>query len=182
MNRIERLLLYGSNLWYLGEGLLGPLFAVFAEKIGGDVLDIAWAWATYMVVTGVMNIVFGKLSDTRFNKARLMVWGYSLNALCTFGYLLVDRPLTLFIVQAGLGLASAMATPTWNALYAAHESKRKAGFLWGLADGEAQIITGVSTVIGGFIVTLWSFTALFLIMGCMQVVATVYQSRILRRA
>lgn len=181
MNRIERLLLYGSNLWYLGEGLLGPLFAVFAEKIGGDILDIAWAWAIYMVVTGVMNIVLGKLSDTRFNKARMMVWGYALNALCTFGYLLVDRPLTLFIVQAGLGLASAMATPTWNALYAANESKRKAGFLWGLADGEAQIITGVSAVLGGLIVTFWSFTALFTIMGVIQVVATVYQARILRR-
>lgn len=181
MNRIERVLLYGSNLWYLGEGMFGPLFAVFAERIGGDVLDIVWAWATYMVVTGVMNIVFGKLSDRHVNKARLMVWGYGLNALCTFGYLLVNRPAMLFLVQIGLGLASAMATPTWNALYAEHESKRKAGFLWGLADGEAQIIMGVSAIIGGYIVSVWSFTALFILMGSVQVVATVYQARILRR-
>jgi len=45
LNHKERSLLYGANFWYFSEGLLGPLFAVFAERIGGDVLDIAWAWA-----------------------------------------------------------------------------------------------------------------------------------------
>jgi hypothetical protein len=45
MQRKERLLLWSSNLWSLGEGMLGPLFAVFAQGIGGNILDITWAWA-----------------------------------------------------------------------------------------------------------------------------------------
>ncbi len=35
-----KVLLYGSNLWYLGEGMLGPLFTLFAQKVGGDILSI----------------------------------------------------------------------------------------------------------------------------------------------
>lgn len=43
MTRPVRLLLIASSLWYFSEGLLGPLFAVFSEQIGGDVLDITAA-------------------------------------------------------------------------------------------------------------------------------------------
>ncbi|OGG19368.1 hypothetical protein A2721_02455 [Candidatus Gottesmanbacteria bacterium RIFCSPHIGHO2_01_FULL_47_48] len=57
-------ILLGINLlWYLGEGLLGPLFTVFAQEVGGSVLDISAAWATYLAVTGVAIILIGKVSD-----------------------------------------------------------------------------------------------------------------------
>ena len=45
MSRTTKWLLVASSLWYFGEGLFGPLFAVFSEKVGGDLLDITWAWA-----------------------------------------------------------------------------------------------------------------------------------------
>ncbi len=181
INKAERILLIGSNTWYFGEGMLGPLFAVFTERIGGDILDIAWAWATYLMVTGILMIVFGKLWDYTNNKSVIMVLGYALNAVFTFGYLFVDSPADLFIVQIGLGIASAMATPTWDALYSKHENHKKVGFLWGLSEGTALIITGVGMVAGGLIVEFYSFTTLFWIMGTVQVAATLYQLQSLRK-
>lgn len=179
MNRKLRILLYGSNLWYLGEGMLGPLFAVFADSIGGDVFSITWAWATYLLVTGFMIIFFGKISD-KTSKERMMVLGYALNAVFTFSYLLVSQPWHLFLVQAGLGFAASLSSPTWSALYARYEDKEKDGLDWGLANGEAQIVTGMALVIGGLIVNYFSFTALFITMGSIQVVATLYQMQILK--
>ena len=177
-NRVEHLLLWGSNLWFFGEGLLGPLFAVFAQRVGGNILEISWAWAIYLLVAGVMKILVGKLSDGPTQKERIMIVGFALNALCTFGYLLVRASLHLFIVQVGLGLAAALATPTWSALYALHQSKRNAGNTWGLASGEASIASAVAILIGGFVVHTYSFTALFVLMGSVQVIATIYQARI----
>src|SRR3989344_2612686 len=123
LNRNLRLLLYSSNLWYLGEGMLGPLFAIFAGRIGGDILDITWAWATYLIVTGVLYILVGKLTDG---------------------------------------------------------SKKNDTYEWGLAGGEAEIITGIAVIIGGFIVTYFSFNLLFLTMGVIQIISTLYQMQILR--
>ena len=40
LNKTTKILLIASSLWYFGEGLFGPLFAIYAEKIGGDILDI----------------------------------------------------------------------------------------------------------------------------------------------
>ncbi len=181
LNKHIKILLYGGNIWYFGEGMLGPLFAIFTQRVGGDVLDVSWAWATYLIIAGVLYIVTGKLTDAYDNKEKVMVLGYALNAFFTFGYLLVSTPWHLFIVQAGLGIAVAMATPTWNALYAKHEDGEQSGFQWGLAGGEAHIITGVALVVGGYIASYASFTALFLTMGIVQVIATMYLAQILRK-
>lgn len=187
-----KILLIGSNLWYFGEGMLGPLFAIFGERIGGNVLDISWAWAVYLLVTGVLVILIGRVSDAkkrrRFfffydlttDKKRLLIIGYALNALFTFSYLLVRSPLHLFFVQAGLGVAAALATPTWEALYSLYGEREQKGYEWGLVSGQAQILTAIGLVIGGLIVNYFSFQILFIVMGMIQVIATVYQARIFK--
>jgi MFS family permease len=180
MNKKIKTLLIGSNIWYLGEGMLGPLFAVFANKIGGNILDITWAWATYLIISGTLVIVVGTVAD-RMDRGKIMVTGYALNALFTFCYLLVQTPFHLFLVQAGLGLASALAIPTWNALYDISEKdKGKKSYVWGMASGQLQIVTGVAIIFGGLIVSNYSFNVLFITMGTIQVIATIYQARILK--
>lgn len=180
MSRHARILLVSSYCWYLGEGMLGPLFAVFAMRVGGDVLAISWAWATYLVVTGVLVLAVGQVSDRWVGKTPLMLAGYVLNTLCTFGYLLVTSPWHLFVVQAGLGVAAALALPTWHALFTEAVGTKRLGTMWGLSGGGDRIVLGVAMLIGGAIVTAGSFTALFVTMGMVQVVATAYQARILR--
>ena len=185
-HRKERLLLWSSNLWALGEGMLGPLFAVFAQRIGGNILDITWAWAIYLGMTGIFTIVAGNVSDRIWQwcgRERLLVAGYALNALCTFGYLFVHTTTGLFLVQAGLGMALALSSPTWSALYARYSpGEETAGNTWGLVAGEQRLILAVAIVVGGFIVDHYSFEALFIAMGTVQVIATLYLLRILRRS
>ncbi len=181
LNPKEKILLYGGNIWSFGAGMFGPLLAIFTEKIGGSILDIAWAWAIFLIVSGVVYINVGRISDHRIKKEKLMVLGYALNALFTFSYLFVQKPMHLFIVQAGLGIASATASPTWMALYAKYEDKKHAGFTWGLAGGEAAILTGIAVIIGGMIVKYISFNVLFIAMGIIQSIATIYQAQILKR-
>jgi MFS family permease len=179
MNKYIKVLLYGSNIWYFGEGMLGPLLAVFTETIGGDILDISWAWATYLITTGIFYIIVGKYTDQRNNKEQILVLGYTMNAILTFGYLLVSAPWHLFMLQIGLGIAAACATPTWDALYAKHEDKKHDGYQWGIAGGEANIITGIAIIIGGLLIKYFSFTTLFVVMGIIQIIATAYQAKIL---
>lgn len=180
MNKKARNLLLGGNLWYFGEGMLGPLFAVFSERVGGDILDISIAWAVYLIVGGLLAIAVGHIADKSKHAAHIMVAGFFLNALFTFGYLLVDSQATLLMVQVGLGVANALATPTWDSLYAKHENPKHKGLIWGLASGGADIVTGVALIIGGFIVTHYSFELLFITMGTIQTIAAIYQMRILR--
>jgi MFS family permease len=178
INKKTRNLLNGSNIWYLGEGMFGPLLAVFSDRIGGDILDISTAWSIFLVVSGILSILIGKLSD-RFDKRKIMVAGYWLNALMTFAYVFVSNPMELFIVQAGLGLASALSTPTWDALVDEYSKEDENGTVWGLAEGLPNIVTGIAIIVGGSLVTYSSFSTLFVIMGIIQTAAAITQSRIL---
>lgn len=179
LSRVTKILLISANIWYFGEGMLGPLFAVFAEKVGGDILDITWAWSTYLVVTGLVYIITGKLLNKKPYKARVMVFGYAINAIFTFGYVFVRSPMQLFFIQAGLGVAEAIGTPAWDALFAKNLSQEHDSYGWGLSTGQSQIVTGISFGIGGLITHFMSFEVLFITMGCVQILATLMASRLL---
>jgi MFS family permease len=184
MKREAKILLIADNIWLFGEGMLGPLLAVFAQRIGGDILQITWAWATYLMVQGVLAIFIGRYFDRlkrKSSKEALMLIGFIINAVFTFGYIFVHSTFSLLLVEVGLGVAAALATPTWDALYAMHTEERKnEGLSWGLEDGLSQISTGLAIVVGGFIVSRGSFNLLFVTMGILQIIATIVQFRILR--
>ncbi len=168
-----KILLYANNLTMLGEGLLGPLYAVFAERIGSSILDITWAWAVYLVVTGITIVFVGAYSDRPKVKKRLLIAGFILNTIFTFLYLWVDSTAKLYIVEGGLGFAAALSTPTWYALYAKYQPEEKRGWSWGLAQGQSKLLIALAMVIGGFVVSYFSFKVLFISMGIIQIIATI---------
>ena len=173
-----KILLWSSNIWIFADGLLGPLFVVFAQKIGGDIFEITWAWAVFLITTGIVSIFIGKISDSTISKESLVTLGYALTSLFTFSYLLVSAPLHLLFVQMGLGLALALCSAPWLALYDEHSDDKRDGYIWGLSDGWGRILSGIAMVLGGLIVSIFSFKVLFITMGVLQAISTVYQARI----
>ena len=74
----ERNLLWGANLWYFGEGMLGPLLAIFAQRVGGNILDITTAWAIFLAVTGFCTIFVGRIADLfakRQGREKILILG-----------------------------------------------------------------------------------------------------------
>lgn len=181
MTKRQKVLFLGSSLWAFSEGLFGPLYVLFTEHLGGSLLDVSWAWAIYLIMTGLLTVVIGRISDKKwFNKSNAMYLGYVLNALCTFAYLFIRTPTQLFIVEALNGLASALVEPNWHSLFARYEDKLRSGSAWGWVDGQAQVLSGVAVLIGGAIVKYFSFSALFIVMGIVQVLSLYVQIDVLR--
>jgi len=179
LNRATKILLIASSLWYFGEGLFGPLFAIYAEKIGGDLLDITWAWAIYLIATGLFYAIIGRLFTRSKFKRHLMVFGYGLNALLTFGYIFVQNTQQLFLLQVGLGIAEAVSTPIWDSLFASNLEDNENTFHWSLATGHTHFVSGIAIAIGGLIANYVSFHALFMTMGIIQLIATFTQAKLL---
>ncbi|VVB74216.1 Multidrug resistance protein MdtG [Candidatus Tiddalikarchaeum anstoanum] len=179
MNNFLKKLLYGSYLWYFAEGLFAPLYAMFAEGIGGSVLDLTLAYSIYLIVGGLLYITFGKLSDSKHTE-KLIIIGYEINTVATFCLILVDSPLKLFIVEAMLGAASAIASPAWSTLYSKNLDEGKIGEEIGYSEGVPWIISGIAVILGGLIVNYIGYKALFLIMGVIQLSSTIIQRRVLR--
>ncbi len=177
--KAQRILLYASALWFFGEGLFGPLFAVFAEKIGGDILDITWAWSLYLIASGLLYILFGKILNKSKYKTEAMIFGYFINTIFTFCYIFVHNSTQLFILQIGFALAESISTPIWDSIFAKNMEDPEDSFFWGVAGGQSHLVSGIAIAIGGLITYYISFNALFIIMGVIQAAATLMQARLL---
>ena len=79
--------------------MLGPLYAVFVKKIGGDVLDIGWIFLVYMITVGIVAYIAGRLGDKIKESEYLVAAGYLIRAVGFFCYTLIANPIQLIMLQ-----------------------------------------------------------------------------------
>ncbi|GEM_PF-6098650 len=135
---MRRSLLWSSNLWAMGEGILSAMLAVITQKAGGSILDITSAFAAYLFAAGLFQIAAGSWLENknRTTIISIMLTGYALNALSVFMFLFAQSPLHVLLIQVTLGFAYALANPSWNMLYAEDSTT----YHWARAGGDAQMV------------------------------------------
>lgn len=180
MHKAVKILIGASIFFNFSAGLLGPIYAIFVERIGGDILTASSAWAIYSITIGVLMLIFGKLED-KLNKRRMVVLGYSLNTIGTAGYLFIQQPVHLFIVQAILGIGTAINNPAWDAIFSTSVDKRKESFEWACWEGSIRIVAGVAAFVGGTVVVIFGFRTLFVLMTITAAASTVISALFLRK-
>jgi len=124
MHKAIKILIGASIFFNFSAGLFGPIYAIFVERIGGDILTASSAWAMYSIIIGILIFVFGKWED-KLNKRKMVVLGYSLSAIGTASYIFVQQPLHLFAVQTILGISTAVINPAWNAIFSTSLDKHR---------------------------------------------------------
>lgn len=178
MNPVIKILLTTSIFSNLAGGLFGPIYALFVKEIGGDILNAGAAWAIYLIFTGLFTIIFSNSLAARFSKENLIFTGYFLHAVGTFGFLLVDDPIMLFIVQAYQGLTIALLNPAWDAVFSLALDKKKELKEWSLWEGTVPIVRGIAALLGSYIAFQFSFKTLFFIMGLLALTASAVSFRL----
>lgn len=157
-------MLITNGLVLLAGAMLGPIYAIFVEEVGGDILTAATAWAIFSIVAGMVVFILSKLEEKIKEQELMMVWGYGLMALAYLGYLLVDVPWKLFVVQVIIGLGQAIYIPAFDGVYTKHLKRKKSVSQWGAWEATDYITAGVGAIIGGLIANYFGFSALFILM------------------
>ncbi len=108
MQKALKILLLASGLSILAGGLFGPIYAVFVEQIGGDLLTAGTAYSVFAISAGVLIFFISRWEDHVKYKEQFVVVGYALGCFGFLGYLLIQDLLDLFAVQAIFGIATAI--------------------------------------------------------------------------
>jgi MFS family permease len=180
MHRAIKILIASSIFFSFSSGLFGPIYAIFVEKIGGDILTASSAWTLYSVVIGILILVFGKWED-KLNKRKMIVLGYFINTIGIAGYLFIQQPIQIFIIQAILGVSSAILNPAWNAIFSTSLDRHRESSEWAYWEGAIRIDAGIAAVIGGAIATIFGFHVLFVFMTITAAASTVISALFLRK-
>lgn len=173
MKKISILLITNSLILVAGA-MLGPIYALFVEKVGGDLLDASYAFSTFALVAGVVTLISGRYSDKIKENKVILVLGYGIMGLGYFGYLLVNSIWSLLIIQVVIGLGEAIYVPAFDALYSKHLDHSKRGRIWSLWEAINYFTMAIGAFIGGFLVVIFGFSSMFIIMGLLCVISAIY--------
>jgi len=169
LNPALRILLFTNSLILLAGAMLGPIYALFVEEIGGSILDAGYAGAIFALVAGITVLIIGRFSDKVKESELIVVAGYLIMGVGFFLYTCVSSILFLLIVQAIVGFGQAVYSPAFDALYSKHLDRKKAAQEWGAWEAMLYFTSAIGALIGGFIAWRFGFDALFVIMGLLSI-------------
>ncbi len=179
--RNQKSLLKASLSSNFAFGLLAPIYAIFIDKIGGSILDIGYAYAIFAFVAGLFILIFDNSKFFVKHMRMMIVLGYSLVALCYIGYIFVESPWHLFLIQVIFGLANGILEPSWDSVYSAKLDEKQENRNWSIWAGSINITLGIAAIIGSFIIANYSFNLLFVIMAIFAIASAIFASRVLRK-
>lgn len=163
-NTFYRILVTSWGLSSFSEGVILPIYAIFVQHIGGDILDVGWAMGIFLITEGVFTVI---MHHARWNvRARLilMILGWIIWLAGIVFYFFISNIWTLFIAQVLTAIGNAVADPVFDQELAEHTDMGIKEYEWGIWEGSKSFIDGVAAIFGAFVVAILGFRALIVVM------------------
>jgi|SRR3989344_2436670 len=151
--------------------MLGPIYAIFVEKIQGGILEASYAVAIFSITAGILIFLVSRWEDGIKHKENLLTLGYMLSSIGFFSYMLISKPIHLYFVEIIFGLAVAVSSPLYDGLYSNYLDKKKCISNWGVWESMSYIISSLAALTGGLLVNYFGFDVLFFIMFMLSLVS-----------
>ncbi|PIQ77055.1 hypothetical protein COV82_06475 [Candidatus Peregrinibacteria bacterium CG11_big_fil_rev_8_21_14_0_20_46_8] len=178
MTKTLKILFLTNGIFMLAAGLFGPLYAVYVGQMQDGLLLVTFSWPIFLFSTTFFVYLFGKrpLRLSRTNnqsdqKRNILMVSYLIRACTWIAYIFVATPAQLLILQVFIGLAEALGAPTFDALVAENVSRENSLQAYSFWKMVSSVVTAVAASIGGGIVYLFGFNALFVVMAGLSIVS-----------
>lgn len=173
-NKSLRILLFTNGLVLTASAMLGPIYALFVEKVGGDLLEASSTFAVYNLTAVILTFIFGKFADKIKEEELVVVLGYLILGIGFLGYLFVNSIWSLLLVQVIIGLGEAVYGPAFDACYSKHLEKGKYAAEWGIWEGLNYLTKAIGALIGGILANSFGFNYLFIFMALLCFISAFY--------
>ncbi len=180
LNKSLRILVTVSVLMNFVIGMFSPFYAIFVQKIGGDIALAGVTWAVFEIVCGVLTLLFTRWSLRVREQELLLALGYILRAGVFLSYAFMTTMLQLILTQVLWGIAAAIGVPAFDAVFSSHTSKDSSIAEWGGLEGVTSIAVGVAALVGGYAIKAFGFQIIFFGMSAISVMLAIYIWRLPR--
>lgn len=181
MKRELKILLASAGFSTFVYSMLGPIYAIFVEEIGGGVLEASYAISIFTFVSGVLIYLLTRWEDKVKHQEKLLILGYFLSSIGFFSYILVTKPFHIYIIEVIFGLAVAVLSPVYDGLYSKNLDKGKFISEWGDWESMAYIVSSLSALSGGILAKYFGFRFLFFVMFLLSLIPVFVSLALLKR-
>ncbi len=165
MNRSLRILIGVNTVMVFTIGMFAPFYAVFVQKIGGDIVFAGFSWAVFSIVAGVLTLLFSRFEIKVKERELLLAFGYIVRGAVFLSYAFMTTIPQLLLTQVLWGIAVAIGVPAFDAIYSDHTTDGESLTEWGRWEGIRAIAVGCAALLGGVLINMLGFQAVFLIMS-----------------
>lgn len=163
-NLFYRVLVASWTLSSFSEGVILPIYAIFVQHVGGDILDVGWAMGLFLITEGVFTTIVHRVRWSPRMRIFLMILGWAIWLSGIVFYLFISNIATLFVAQVLSAIGNAVADPVFDAELADHTDLSLKEYEWGLWEGSKAFIDGVAAIIGALVVASLGFRVLIYMM------------------
>ena len=154
----------------LGNGVVIPFIPIYAQEFGASGVAVGILFGAHSASRTFLLPLIGRASDRHGRKAFLL-WGLFGYALSSVAYLLANSLLTLIVIMALQGVATAMVQPVSMAYVGDLTPKGKEGAYAGYVN--TAFLGGVAggPILGGVIKDLFNMQASFILLGVLSLLS-----------
>lgn len=154
----------------LGNGVVIPFIPIYAQEFGASGVAVGILFGAHSASRTFLLPLIGRASDRHGRKAFLL-WGLFGYALSSVAYLLAGSLLTLIVIMALQGVATAMVQPVSMAYVGDLTPKGKEGAYAGYVN--TAFLGGVAggPILGGVIKDLFNMQASFILLGVLSLLS-----------
>jgi MFS family permease len=166
-----RILFISNGIFVFANTLLGPLYAIFAEKFDSNILSVSFSWFLYMISTTVFTLIVMKYGDKIREKEYLLIIGFLIRIISWILYIFTTNIYMFLSIQILLGLGDAIGSPAFDSILSKHidcGAEISEFSTWKLV---MSFSVAIATLVGGFIVYYLSFNVLFVLMALLGTIA-----------
>lgn len=170
-------ILYTSNGTYLLLiSSIIPLYALYAESLGADIVTVSQIAAATFVgkIVGLMVLSVAAQHTTDYVHKNLFILSLLLQGCIWFSLAFATTITHLFIAQLGTGLVYALGVPAFRSLVARHRDYKKSLYAYSTWELILAVTTSTGAVAGGVIVEKYGFSTLFLLISGVTLVIAIY--------
>lgn len=178
LNKSLRVLIAVNTMLVFVIGMFGPFYAIFIQKIGGTITIAGLSWALFGIVTGILTLLFARWELRVKRQVLLLALSYAIRTVAFLSYAFMDSLLQLLITQVLWGVAAAIGSPAFDSAYSSYTDHKQAVAQWASWEGVSSIASGLSALVGGFVIEVFGFRLLFLMMSGVMFFLSVYLWRL----
>ncbi len=170
LNKIIKYLILSDLVFWLGWGLITPIFPIFIINSikGGSIFVVGIAVAIYTISLAVLRIPIGFFLDrlpSEDDDYFALVLGLFIAGVLPFFFILSKLPIHIYFIQLFHGFGMALSLSGWTAIFTRHIDKGKEATQWGMDATAVSVGSGLAAFLGGFLVDKFGFNFTFLLSG-----------------
>lgn len=117
MRKELNVILATTSKFALAGQKFAPIYAVFVEEIGGDILTAGGAYGLFGISTGLLMLLTARIEDRVKHQEMQIVLSNFMCCMGFLGYHFISSPIQLFIIQVVFAVSEAVGKPVCDAVY-----------------------------------------------------------------